>query len=305
MGLWQSENSTDNTLIDADQVISGDWNFENSTGFGTDVFTFKFNPEDTVERTAKVKVKSNTSGNVDLTQYSIVTVDSNDKPIMALNNTGRMDLVDHSGQGAITCLYNNAPAVNEAVSGHYAYGSKNADGYLNTVAYLLASVADTASNSMNSSLKFGIMVDKDTTAGYSQPNVFMTFSSLGLSVPIGADFLGTVSLRGSLTILNKAETAWLPFATRYTGGTEAGVILENIVSVKASNAVAIGITTPESYLHIKAGTTTLAPIKLTAGVALTTPQTGVIEYVDDGTTGHLYFTCKVAGVTTRKEIAFV
>ena len=44
--------------------------------------------------------------------------------------------------------------------------------------------------------------------------------------------------------------------------------------------VGIGITSPTAYLHIKAGTTaaSTAPIKLTAGPAMTVPEIGAIEF---------------------------
>ncbi|PIY80757.1 MAG: hypothetical protein COY80_01275, partial [Candidatus Pacebacteria bacterium CG_4_10_14_0_8_um_filter_42_14] len=60
----------------------------------------------------------------------------------------------------------------------------------------------------------------------------------------------------------------------------------------------IGTTSPTAILHLKAGTTTLAPLKLTSGTNLTTPQTGAFEY--DG--AELYFT--PVG-TTRETVAYV
>ena len=61
----------------------------------------------------------------------------------------------------------------------------------------------------------------------------------------------------------------------------------------------IGVTAPSAYLHIKAGTATAgtAPIKLTAGTNLGTPEDGAFEF--DGT--NLYFT--VGGV--RKTVTLV
>ncbi len=55
----------------------------------------------------------------------------------------------------------------------------------------------------------------------------------------------------------------------------------------SSGNVGIGTTTPTAYLHLKAGTATAntAPIKLTAGVVNTTPETGTIEF--DGTDFYL------------------
>jgi hypothetical protein len=64
--------------------------------------------------------------------------------------------------------------------------------------------------------------------------------------------------------------------------------------------VGIGLD-PTAVLTLKAGTATAgtAPLKFTAGTLLTAAELGTFEYVDDGTTGHLYFTLKVATVTTR------
>lgn len=52
--------------------------------------------------------------------------------------------------------------------------------------------------------------------------------------------------------------------------------------------VAVGNISPTAWLHIKAGTATAgqAPIKLTAGVLLGTPEDGALEYANS----HLYFT---------------
>ncbi|MBP7398192.1 MAG: hypothetical protein KA954_01305 [Chitinophagales bacterium] len=53
------------------------------------------------------------------------------------------------------------------------------------------------------------------------------------------------------------------------------------------NRVGLGsITTPTALLHVAAGTTTIAPLKLTSGTNLTTPEAGALEY--NGT--NLFFT---------------
>lgn len=73
-----------------------------------------------------------------------------------------------------------------------------------------------------------------------------------------------------------------------------------------SGNLGMGIA-PTAYLHLKAGTAAAAtaPLKFTAGTLNTTPELGAVEFVDNGTTGKLYITVNVAGVLTRKEIAFV
>jgi hypothetical protein len=63
------------------------------------------------------------------------------------------------------------------------------------------------------------------------------------------------------------------------------------LTVMKSGKIGMGISTPSATLNIKAGSATAgtAPIKLTAGPLLTTPEDGTFEY--DGT--HLYFTIGV------------
>ena len=60
------------------------------------------------------------------------------------------------------------------------------------------------------------------------------------------------------------------------------------INVDSTGKVGIGTTAATAVLNLKAGTATAntAPLKLTAGTLLTTPEDGALEY--DGT--HLYFT---------------
>lgn len=73
----------------------------------------------------------------------------------------------------------------------------------------------------------------------------------------------------------------------------------NRVTILSSGNVGIGTTSPTASLHIKAGSATAnrAPIKLTSGVNLTTPESGAIEF----SSSRLYFTPS----TTRETIAFM
>jgi hypothetical protein len=43
-------------------------------------------------------------------------------------------------------------------------------------------------------------------------------------------------------------------------------------------------------------------LKLPSAPLLVTPEIGALEFVDDGTTGHLYITVSIAGVATRVQI---
>lgn len=73
--------------------------------------------------------------------------------------------------------------------------------------------------------------------------------------------------------------------------------LSDTLTVK-NNRVGIGVADPTSRLNLAAGTTTIAPLKLTAGTNLTTPEAGSIEF--DGT--NLYFTDSGG---TRRQLAVV
>jgi hypothetical protein len=105
----------------------------------------------------------------------------------------------------------------------------------------------------------------------------------------GNSMNGVLASDGGLTFRTGAT-----YTSPDSGGTTA-------MTIASGGNVGIGETTPTAVLHLKAGTATAgtAPIKLTAGTLLTTPELGALEYVDDGTTGHLYFTLKIATVTTR------
>lgn len=54
--------------------------------------------------------------------------------------------------------------------------------------------------------------------------------------------------------------------------------LQQRVTFRYNGNVGIGTTTPTAYLHLKAGTSNTAPLKLTAGPLLTTPEEGAVEY---------------------------
>lgn len=102
-------------------------------------------------------------------------------------------------------------------------------------------------------------------------------------------------------------TAFTSVVANASLGFSAGATgFGNQLTILASGNVGIGttVTTPTAVLHLKAGTAaaSTAPIKLTAGTALTVVELGAIEYVDDGTTGHFFGTVNVAGVPTRKQL---
>jgi hypothetical protein len=73
----------------------------------------------------------------------------------------------------------------------------------------------------------------------------------------------------------------------YTRGSNSDAAPTVKMSITGAGNVGIGLT-PTAVLHLKAGTATAntAPLKLTTGTALTTPEDGALEYHSS----HLYFT---------------
>lgn len=92
--------------------------------------------------------------------------------------------------------------------------------------------------------------------------------------PISVGTAGIVTLQGQMT--------------KSSGVTTVGPSWGSGVNVNSDGKVGVGLTTITAQLHLQAGTATAssAPLKLTAGTNLTTPENGAFEY--DGT--NLYFT---------------
>jgi hypothetical protein len=74
-------------------------------------------------------------------------------------------------------------------------------------------------------------------------------------------------------------------------------ILSEVMRNSSSGTTGFGVSSPAAVVHLKAGTTTIAPLKFTAGSLLSVPQVGAVEF-----DGHcFYFT--VSGSTIRKTFA--
>lgn len=104
-------------------------------------------------------------------------------------------------------------------------------------------------------------------------------------------------------------------ATRYTlihsGKKLSGLAattsaeLAGVISDETGSGSLVFATGPSlSKITLAAGTATAgtAPIKLTAGTLLSTSELGAIEYTDDGTNGHIYFTLNQSSTKTRIEL---
>lgn len=107
---------------------------------------------------------------------------------------------------------------------------------------------------------------------------FSVYTSAGVVIPAIE-----ISTTGATTI----NQSGIAINTIIKGDNDA-----NLITVDGTNdRVGIGVASPTSWLHLKAGTSSVAQLKLNASTLLGTTQAGAIEY--DGT--HLYFTAANAG----------
>lgn len=106
---------------------------------------------------------------------------------------------------------------------------------------------------------------------------FPTVTSTLFSSATGS--ISSATLLGSMT--DETGTGVLVFNTSPT-------LITPVLGVANATKIKIGTSSPTALLHIEAGTATAgtAPIKLTTGTPLTTPEDGAIEYHSS----HLYFT---------------
>lgn len=159
----------------------------------------------------------------------------------------------------------------------------------------------------------GIGITNPNASSFASPGKILAIASTG-----GADTRSILELSGptaGTTGTNK--TGELVF-TQATGGrynssifgfrdaadnsqgigfsTYSAATLSEKVRITAAGNVGIGTTAPSAKLHLAAGTSSLASLKLTSGTLLASPQSGTVEY--DGT--NLYFT---DGTNTRRTLA--
>lgn len=137
---------------------------------------------------------------------------------------------------------------------------------------------DTLINTTNSSQPFKL--SQATYLNFSidypsSPSIYTTQINFGLLGRLQYDGNG-----GVMNIENRSSQA----------GSSMGFVMGTTERLRITDTgnVGIGTTTPTAVLHLKAGTASAntAPIKFTAGINLTTPEAGVIEF--DGT--DFYFT---------------
>jgi hypothetical protein len=144
----------------------------------------------------------------------------------------------------------------------------------------------------------------DNTSDVNKPVNTATQTALGLKADLASPTF-TTQITTPSTVGGTGTTSSLTYKTTTGVGTTGADHIFKVGNNGATEAarilnsgnVGIGTTTPTAILHIKAGTAAAntAPIKLTSGTVLTTPEAGAIEF--DGT----YFYITVG--STKYQIA--
>lgn len=117
-------------------------------------------------------------------------------------------------------------------------------------------------------------------------NSYTSFSQYGGSTRFSMEVFGTTygaaHLAGASSLMTVGSGKILIDANSYSssdiwfGGYASGTPLARI---KSTGLFGVGID-PTAYIHVKAGTTSYAQLKFTAGVAPTSPTDGDVYYVD-------------------------
>lgn len=136
-----------------------------------------------------------------------------------------------------------------------------------------------------------LLLNRNVGIGTSPGYKLHVYDTAGTAISVDAPVLKQVDVRFQKAGVNK----WIQYIgassndlTFYGNGADR-------ITFAANGTLGIGTLTPLHYLQIKAGTSTVAPLKLTSGTNLSTPITGCLEY--NGT--NLFFT---RSGTTRESV---
>lgn len=209
-----------------------------------------------------------------------------------LRGDGTWATVSGGGGGGITTVTGSSPIV--VANGSSSPAISIADATTSTKGAIQVGAGLSVSSGVVS------MTDTGTAGTYgsvSQVPVITTDAKGRVS----SVTVSSIAISGAAITSGTIDVARIPDfdAAKITTGTMAKSRLPTDVVYNGDNvSVGIGTASPTAILHLKAGTSAAntAPLKLTAGVNLTTPEAGAIEF--DGTS--LYYT---DGTNTRRALA--
>lgn len=227
----------------------------------------------------------NSTSAANLTFYRSYGTDATVRtPISAGTTIGRLNFhgvaLNTSVATAASIVVQSATVSNSFISGNIQFITTNLAGVNNLSAVISAN---------GNLLLDGNLADNESRLNVRQVNT-------GNNAFHTAQFTGDWNTTGTPTLIygNIIDTA--SNANSLLLDLQTNSVSKFKVSKQGLVGVDLGITNPSAKLHLGAGTATAgtAPVKLTSGVNLTTPEDGTIEY--DGS--NLYFTVGA----TRKTI---
>jgi hypothetical protein len=149
---------------------------------GTNVFTgYNIDSRD-ADLIPQNIIKGNSANNNVTAKFSLLMIDSLNRPIAGFNNNGRGNLYSYTTTGAVYALYNMATGAADQLAAHYAAGAKNAAGDLNTIGSIDFTTTDATTASMDSKIELKFMNDVNTTSGYTQPNANVLINKYGIGI---------------------------------------------------------------------------------------------------------------------------
>ena len=163
----------------------------------------------------------------------------------------------------------SAGQVNQSNTGIYMHNASGGDGNIYGV--------DLNLNARNDSFGFKVNATK-----YWGGALFGT--NAGVHSTVGTDSSLANSYSGYFTNTSSAgAVAYGLYVNSNSGATDAAplVVAANsteVFRVSVSGNVGVGTTTPTARMHLAAGSISKAPLKLTSGTLLSSPQAGSIEY---------------------------
>lgn len=163
-----------------------------------------------------------------------------------------------------------------------------------------------AMGSYSTAAEYGSLAIGESAQALNQYAIAMGTSSVAsgfTSVAIGKDVTAHSYAQISLGRQNMPKGGENPNSWIWTdpifaigNGTGTGASRSTALMILKNGNTGIGLTAPTAFLHVKAGTSSVAALKLSSGTLLTSPESGTIEY--DGS--NLYYT---DGTSTRRTIA--
>jgi len=184
------------------------------------------------------------------TSYSTITLNQNGvSSIQLATNVANTGIVFSDGVNGTIRM--NFPAVSEAA--------------ITTISThnLSIGVASSTGSLSSTTMKFfqstnNVAIGTTTDAGYKldvngSVRIVSSLRTDTFGTDNNATIGGTLALNSSIIVLNKAQTTYIPLATRNTTGSEVVYDLSNIGSISATGNVGIGTSTPFGKVDVKDG----------------------------------------------------